>query len=106
MLCLSGLSRAKGDRTMPTIVKYTDQKPPTNRYPHQIISPRRAGVCCFSEMEWLDAPQMDARWVFQYRRCRQCGFAVRVILREIPDTALVASLRETLARSFVRSTPE
>jgi ribosomal protein S14 len=57
-------------------------------------------------MEWLDAPQRDVRWVYQYRRCRRCGFAVRVILREIPDAALGASLRESLARSFMRNVPE
>jgi hypothetical protein len=91
---------------MPTIVKYTDQKPPTNRYPHRIISPPRAGSCCFSDMEELGTPQQDDRWVFQYRRCRRCGFAVRVILRELPDTALVASLRKELAHSFVRNVPE
>jgi hypothetical protein len=42
----------------------------------------------------------------KYRRCRQCGFAVRVILRQIPDVALMASLRETLARAFARNVPE
>jgi hypothetical protein len=91
---------------MPTIVEYSDQKPPTNRYPHRIISPSRASGCCFSDMEELGAPQKDARWVYQYRCCRQCGFAVRVILREIPDTTLVNSLRESLARAFVRNVPE
>jgi len=91
---------------MPTIVRYTDQKPPMNRYPHRIISPPRAGACCFSDMEELGTPQEDARWLYQYRCCRQCGFAVRVILREIPDTALVASLRETLAHSFSRNSPD
>ncbi len=91
---------------MATIVKYTDQKPPRNRYPHRIISPRRAGVCCFSDMEELGTPQTDGHWVYQYRRCRQCGFAVRVILREIPDTTLLKSLRATLARAFVRNVPE
>jgi len=91
---------------MPTIVKYTDQKPPTNRYPHQIISPPRASACCFSDMEELGTPQQDDRWVFRYRRCRACGFAVRVILREILDAALVASLRESLAHAFVRNVPE
>ena len=91
---------------MPTIVTYTDQKPPENRYPHRIISPPRQGVCCFSDMEEVGTPQEDARWVYQYRRCRQCGFAVRVILREIPDTTLVNSLREELAHSFVRNVPE
>jgi hypothetical protein len=91
---------------MPTIVTYSDQKPPVNRYPHWIISPPRAGDCCFSDMEELGTPQEDTRWVYQYRRCRQCGYAVRVILREIPDTALATSLREMLAHSFVRNVPE
>ena len=91
---------------MPTIVEYTDQKPPANRYPRRIISPSQSGPCCFSDMEELGTPQEDARWVYQYRRCRQCGFAVRVILREIPDTTLVNSLREELAHSFVRNVPE
>ena len=57
-------------------------------------------------MEWLDSPQMDARRVYQDRRCPRCGFAVRVILREIPDTTRVNSLREELASSFMRNIPE
>ena len=91
---------------MATIVTYTDQRPPENRYPHHIISPPRASPCCFTAMEELGAPQADARWVSQYRRCRHCGFALRVILRELPDMALMASLRETLARSFARNVPD
>jgi len=57
-------------------------------------------------MEWLDAPQRDARGVYQDRRCPRCGFTVRVILDEIPDTTLVNSLREESAHSFVRKVPE
>ena len=57
-------------------------------------------------MEWLDALQRDVRWVYQDRRCRRCGFAVRVILCEIPDTTLMNSLREELAHSFMRNVPE
>jgi hypothetical protein len=91
---------------MGTIVEYTDQKPSANRYPRRIISPSRSGPCCFSDMEELGTPQEDVRWVYQYRRCRRCGFAVRVILREIPDAALVASLREGLAHLFTRTVPE
>ena len=91
---------------MPTIVEYSDQKPPTNQYPHRIISPSRAGGCCFSDMEEVGTPQQDGHWVYQYRCCPQCGFAVRVILREIPDTTLVNSLRATLARAFVRNIPD
>jgi len=91
---------------MPTIVKYTDQQPSVNRYPQQIISPLQAGACCFSDMEVLGPPQTDARWAYQYRRCRQCGYTVRVILHEIPDAALVAGLRETLAHVFTRDVPD
>jgi len=90
---------------MPTIVTYTDQQSPTNRYPHRIISPLRAGACCFAEMAEVGPPETDARWVYQYRLCRQCGFAVRVILREIPDPTLAASLRAELAHSFMRNVP-
>jgi hypothetical protein len=100
------VSKAKEDAQMPTIVTYTDRRPPANRYPRQIISPPRAGACCFSEMEEVGTPQQNDRWVFQYRRCRRCGFAVRVVLREIPDTTLANSLRKELARSFVRNIPE
>jgi hypothetical protein len=92
--------------TMPTIVKYTDQQASANRYPQQIISPPRSGACCFSDMEELGPLQEDGRWVYQYRRCRQCGYAVRVILREIPDATLVADLRETLSHMFVRNVPD
>ena len=60
----------------------------------------------FSDMEELGMPQADVRWVYQYRRCRQCGFALRVILRELPDAVLVAGLREMLARSFARNVPD
>ena len=43
--------------------------------------------------------------MYQYRRCRQCGFAFQVILREIPDAALIARLREGLTHMFVRNIP-
>ncbi len=91
---------------MATIVEYTDKKQPTNQYPQRIISPGRSGPCCFTDMEGVGQPQADGRWVFQYKRCRTCGFALRVILREIPDAALAAELRKLLANSFVRNVPE
>jgi len=72
------------------MVTYTDEHPPTTRYRHQLIAPPRAGVCCVSAMEWLDAPQRDVRGVYQDRCCRRCGFTVRVILRELRDAALIA----------------
>jgi hypothetical protein len=90
------------EQAVKTIVEYTDQKPPTNDYPHRLVSPVASGPCCFSGMEEIGALQEDERWVFQFKRCRQCGFVVRVILREIPNAALAAELRALLAKSMVR----
>lgn len=88
---------------MATIVTYTDRESATNQYPQRIVSPRRPGPCCFTDMEEVGTAQREGRWVFQYRRCRQCGFTVRVILREIPDAVRADELRRILARSFVRN---
>jgi hypothetical protein len=91
---------------MATIVEYTDRKRPQNGYPTRIISPTRARACCFSDMEELGTAHATDRWVFQYKRCRQCGFTVRVILRELPDDELVGTLRRILATAFQRNIPE
>ncbi len=91
---------------MATIVIYTDTTPARNAYPTAIISPTRSGPCCFSDMDTVGEPQQEGRWVYQYRRCRTCGYAVRVIVREIPDAALIADLRRILATSFQRNIPD
>jgi len=91
---------------METIVKYTDRQPPRNRYPNFIISPPHSGPCCFSEMEEIGGPQSNKRWIYQYKRCRRCGFAVRVIQGEIPDANLAADLRQTLDTCFERNPPD
>jgi hypothetical protein len=91
---------------MATIVEYTNQKEPQNLYPERIISPVRSGPCCFSDMEEIGTSQEEGRWVYQYKRCRKCGFAVRVILRELPDASLAAELRQILATAFQRNIPE
>ena len=91
---------------MPTIVTYTDREPAANGYPQRIVSPCRPGPCCFTDMEEVGTARQEGRWVFQYRRCRQCGFTVRVILREIPDTVLAEQLRQILATAFVRNVPD
>jgi hypothetical protein len=85
-----------------TIVEYTEQKPPANDYPHRLISPLASGPCCFSGMEEVGASQEDERWVFQYKRCRECGFVVRVILRVIPNLEPAKELRAVLAKTLVR----
>jgi hypothetical protein len=88
---------------MPTIVTYTDREPAANRYPQRIVSPCRPASCCFMDMEEIGTARQEGRWVYQYRRCRECGFAVRVILREIPDAVLAEQFRQILRRAFVRN---
>jgi hypothetical protein len=90
---------------MATIVEYTLEKRPTNEYPALIVSPPLSGPCCFSDMEEFGEPVEEGRWVYRSKRCRRCGFALRVILREIPNAALAAELRESLGRVFVRKAP-
>jgi len=48
-------------------------------------------------MEPVGVPQQDTGWMFQYRRCRDCGFTVRAFLRFVPDEARLADLRRTFA---------
>jgi hypothetical protein len=88
---------------MATIVEYTDAKAPENLYPERIISPTRSGPCCFTDMAAVGPAEQDGHWEYQYRRCRNCGFTVRVILRELPDEGLLRDLRWTLQRSFQRN---
>ena len=91
---------------MSSIVEYTNGKPAENLYPVRIISPRKSGACCFSDMEMVGETHAEGRWVFQYPRCRKCGFAVRVILRQLPDEELMAAVRMDFATVFVRKLPE
>lgn len=81
---------------MPTIVEYTDKIPAQNHYPDRIVSPPRSGSCCFTHMETVGTPQADGRWIYQYKRCCQCGFAVRVILEVLPDEETITTLRAML----------
>ncbi len=91
---------------MATIVEYTDAKAPRNLYPKRIISPSHSRPCCFTDMEEVGAVQQDGHWEYQYKRCRKCGFAVRVILRALPDETLLRDLRRTLENSFQRNVPD
>ena len=84
------------------IVQYQDGAAARNDYPARIVSPVRPGPCCATGMTDIGTPQEEGRWVFQYRRCRTCGFTVRKILREIPDAAQLAELRVLLERTFIR----
>ncbi len=91
---------------MATIVTYTDSKPATNHYPQRIVSPSRQSACCFSDMEDVGDIFRQDRWEFRYRRCRTCGFTVRVIIREVPDAALAEEVRKLLATAFTRNASE
>jgi hypothetical protein len=93
------------EQTMATIVEYTDRKTPQNLYPDRIISPQRSKPCCFSDMEEIGTAQQDGRCVYQYKRCRKCGFTVRLILGELVDEALLAELRQVLETAFQRNVP-
>jgi hypothetical protein len=86
-----------------TIVEYTDEHRPANLYPHRIFSPARPRPCCFAEMDEIGEPERDERWLFRYKRCRRCGFTVRLLLEEIPDRRLLSDLREVFAKSFTRT---
>ncbi len=87
---------------MPTIVTYTDDQPPLNQFPRRIVSPTRSGPCCFSAMEDLGGSAREERWEYAYRRCRTCGFTVRVIVRALPDQSQLANLRKIFASALSR----
>jgi hypothetical protein len=56
-------------------------------------------------MEPIGTPFLEGRSEIQYKRCRRCGFTVRLILRQLPDAHLVAALRKELTSAFVRNSP-
>jgi hypothetical protein len=87
---------------MATIVEYTDRKAPLNSYPQHIVSPSRSGPCCAAAMEELGPAEQEGRRMVKYKRCRRCGFTVRVVLHALVDAKLAAELRQTLATAFQR----
>jgi len=99
--------RSEGDwsrvpRPQPSIVEYTDAAAPRNEYPQRIISPSHPRACCDTDMANLGLPERDRRWVYQYSRCRTCGFTVRRLVATLPDEAALANIRQVLARAFNR----
>ncbi len=87
---------------MPTIVTYTDSHPPRIDFPRRIISPTHSSPCCFSAMETFGTASREERWEYAYRRCRTCGFTVRMFVRSFPDQADIAKLQKLLASGRVR----
>ena len=88
---------------MPTIVTYTDTAPPRNQFPRRIISPTHAGPCCFAAMHPIGEVSREERYEYAYRRCRTCGFTVRVIVRYLPDHARIASVQKLFATIMGRA---
>lgn len=76
---------------MAAIVRYSDQLPPTNDYPHRIISPVRPSACCATAMLQIGDLEVDGSGLtYYYKRCQHCGFTVRHFLPrpadELPET--------------------
>jgi hypothetical protein len=57
-------------------------------------------------MHAIGQVQREGRWEYEYRRCAQCGYAVRFVVREVPDENLIQELRDILAVSFQRNVPD
>lgn len=53
-------------------------------------------------MEALGTVYREARWEYAYRRCRTCGYTVRVIVRYLPDPVEIATLQKLFATVFSR----
>ena len=87
------------------MTEYSNRKAAKNQYPRQIVSPMQPDRCCFSDMESLGTPMHEGDCVLQYKRCRTCGFAVRLILRPLPNPILTARLRKILQTTFAHDLP-
>jgi predicted choloylglycine hydrolase len=83
---------------MTTIVEYTERKQPKNSYPERMVSPTSASACCQDGMETLGIPRSEGGWIFEYRRCRVCGFTVRAFLRYVLNDGESTDLRRRLGR--------
>ena len=88
---------------MPPSVMDTDWIAPRNQVPDPISSPAQASSCCFAAMEEVGPAAAGDHWVYRFQRCRTCCFTIRVVVPEIPDEALVASLRTLLSTAFQRT---
>jgi hypothetical protein len=62
---------------MDSIIEYRNDRPAINDYPRRIVSPTTPSACCWQHMERVGRPAFDATWRFYYKRCSECGYAVR-----------------------------
>ncbi len=81
-----------------TIVKYDERQATLNAYPERIISPPHPSDCCAAGMAPVGDVEEDGSWLFNYKRCRTCGYTVRHFLMMSP-TAMRA-VRADLLRSL------
>jgi hypothetical protein len=79
---------------MSTIVTYTDAEPTYGQFPQRIISLTPSRPCCLSSIEDLGRVRREERYEYAYRRCRTCGFTVRLIVRHLPDQVRIADVRK------------
>jgi hypothetical protein len=57
-------------------------------------------------MEILGILIQEGDCELQYKLCCTCGFAVRLVLRRLPDPTRAADLRKILQTAFARNVPE
>jgi hypothetical protein len=69
---------------MASIVEYDEERAAINAYPDRIISPPQPNECCLSGMEQIGDVEEDGNWLYAYKRCRVCGYAVRHYLMMSP----------------------
>ena len=83
---------------MASIVEYDERKAAVNAYPERIISPLHPSDCCASAMERVGNVEEDGNWLYIYKRCRTCGYAVRHFLMMSPKA--LRQMRDDILRSL------
>lgn len=86
---------------MRTIVQYTAEKAAYNGYPTRIVSPPGPGPCCFSCMEPVGMGGHERGLVYDYRRCRLCGYTVRHFAPVVPVEGDLLHLLDRFTRAAV-----
>jgi hypothetical protein len=83
---------------MASIVEYDERKAAVNAYPERIISPLHPSDCCVSGMERVGNVEEDGNWLYIYKRCRTCGYAVRHFL--MMSSKALRQMRDDILRSL------
>jgi len=83
---------------MASIVEYDEQKAAINAYPEKIVSPPHPSTCCVSGMEQVGQIEEDGKWLYNYKRCRMCGYTVRQFLMLSPRA--LEKMRDEILRTL------